>query len=268
MKNKKILFKIIILFILFYLMWINSYVNAVWELVEITNSDGVSVYGPSPSTIEDGVAINKNIMSVIGTPKINTRVTIDNEKIYNFSTDQEWYKFRGSITLSDGTIYSPNGGEAYIETKAFQPEDIHASEEPEKITLEEDSEGSGGYGTTGTYGTGEVVIDTDSSSGKGGGGLADMTQTDTLDDYKSSGVEGAASLSARTNIMVGIIQAVGTVVAVIMLTIIAIKYMVSSVEERADYKQTMVPFIIGAGSLLIISNLVGIIYSIIENINV
>ena len=171
----------------------------------------------------------------------------------------------GEVTTTTGEVISGDTGEYYIPSSALRNSEAEGTYDPDE---DEDSEGSGGYGTTGAYGTGEVVIDTDSSSGKGGGGLADMTQTDTLDDYKSSGVEGAASLSARTNIMVGIIQAVGTVVAVIILTIIAIKYMVSSVEERADYKQTMVPFIIGAGSLLIISNLVGIIYSIIENINV
>ena len=171
----------------------------------------------------------------------------------------------GEVTTAEGDVISGDTGEYFVYSGDLRNSEAEGTYDPDE---DEDSEGSGGYGTTGTYGTGEVVIETDSSSGKGGGGLADMTQTDTLDDYKSLGVEGAASLSARTNIMVGIIQAVGTVVAVIMLTIIAIKYMVSSVEERADYKQTMVPFIIGAGSLLIISNLVGIIYSIIENINV
>ncbi len=264
MKNKKILFKIIILFILFYLMWINSYVNAVWELVEITNSDGVSVYGPSPSTIEDGVAINKNIMSVIGTPKINTRVTIDNEKIYNFSTDQEWYKFRGSITLSDGTIYNPDGGEAYIETKAFRPEDIHASEDPEKIVVGEDESDSGESLVNG----GDKVLITTNPNMENATNLTDMSITSNLDKYKNNGVEGADVLRDKSNFIVGILQAVGTVVAVIMLTIIAIKYMISSIEERAEYKQTMVPYIIGAASILIISNLVGLIYSIITNLNI
>ena len=147
---------------------------------------------------------------------------------------------------------------------------INDIEEVSDVDLPQGSGGSssGGYGTTGAYGSGTVTIDFDEEAGRGGGGLADMTQESTLDEYKSTGVTGASTLSARSNIIAGIIQAVGTVIAVIMLTVIGIKYMISSVEERADYKQTMIPFVIGAGSLLIISNLVGIIYSLIENINV
>ena len=68
--------------------------------------------------------------------------------------------------------------------------------------------------------------------------------------------------------LVTALQAIGSVVAVIMLSVIAIKYMLASVEEKADYKQTMIPYIIGAGSLLIVSNLVGIIYSLVQGINV
>lgn len=119
-----------------------------------------------------------------------------------------------------------------------------------------------------TYEEDKIIITTDNSSGKGGSGLSDMTQDDALDKYKSNGVTGSDELSRRSNMLVTALQAIGTVVAVIMLSIIAIKYMISSVEERADYKQTMIPYVIGAGTLLIVSNLLGLIYSIIQNLNV
>lgn len=119
-----------------------------------------------------------------------------------------------------------------------------------------------------TYEEDKIIITTNNSSGKGGNGLSDMTQDDALDKYKSNGVTGSDELSRRSNMLVTALQAIGTVVAVIMLSIIAIKYMISSVEERADYKQTMIPYVIGAGTLLIVSNLLGLIYSIIQNLNV
>lgn len=119
-----------------------------------------------------------------------------------------------------------------------------------------------------TYEEDKIIITTNNSSGKGGNGLSDMTQDEALDKYKSNGVTGSDELSRRSNMLVTALQAIGTVVAVIMLSIIAIKYMISSVEERADYKQTMIPYVIGAGTLLIVSNLLGLIYSIMQNLNV
>ena len=119
-----------------------------------------------------------------------------------------------------------------------------------------------------TYEEDKIIITTNNSSGKGGNGLSDMTQDEALDKYKSNGVTGSDELSRRSNMLVTALQAIGTVVAVIMLSIIAIKYMISSFEERADYKQTMIPYVIGAGTLLIVSNLLGLIYSIMQNLNV
>ena len=44
----------------------------------------------------------------------------------------------------------------------------------------------------------------------------------------------------------GIIQVVGTIIAVGVLMVIGIKYMMGSAEEKAEYKKTMLPYIIGA----------------------
>lgn len=119
-----------------------------------------------------------------------------------------------------------------------------------------------------TYTTDSITITTKPDSGENGGGLTNMTDDEALDNYKPSGVTGANELRRRSNMLVTALQAIGSVVAVIMLSVIAIKYMLASVEEKADYKQTMIPYIIGAGSLLIVSNLVGIIYSLVQGINV
>ena len=143
------------------------------------------------------------------------------------------------------------------------------------LQSDEDGESSGGatggYGSEGAYGMGTVIIEEGPGTAQTGGGLKDLTQEPDIDSYENyaiSNIKGTDGLTIRGNVIVGVLQGVGTVIAVIILTIIGIRYMISSVEERADYKETMVPFVIGAGSLLIISNLVGIIYSIVTNINV
>lgn len=48
------------------------------------------------------------------------------------------------------------------------------------------------------------------------------------------------------NIIVSIVRTVGESIAVIMLIIVGIRYLLGSAEERADYKQSMWPYIIGA----------------------
>lgn len=46
--------------------------------------------------------------------------------------------------------------------------------------------------------------------------------------------------------IMGIVNTVGVVVAVVILMVLGIKYMMGSAEEKAEYKKTMMPYIIGA----------------------
>lgn len=46
-------------------------------------------------------------------------------------------------------------------------------------------------------------------------------------------------------IIFGAIQGIGIGISVIVLLIIGIKYMMGSVEEKAEYKKSMLPYIIG-----------------------
>ncbi len=55
--------------------------------------------------------------------------------------------------------------------------------------------------------------------------------------------------------ILGLIQVIGTIIAVAMLMILGIKYMMGSAEEKAEYKKTMLPYIIGAVLLFAAVNL-------------
>ncbi|MEI3401230.1 MAG: hypothetical protein V8R51_02250 [Clostridia bacterium] len=44
-------------------------------------------------------------------------------------------------------------------------------------------------------------------------------------------------------------QTVGIVLSVVILIILGIKYMMGSAEEKAEYKKTMIPYLIGAVSV-------------------
>lgn len=68
------------------------------------------------------------------------------------------------------------------------------------------------------------------------------------------------------NVIIGIMRVVGTVIAVVSLMVIGLKYMFGSTAEKASYKETMIPYLIGAIMLFTIPNILGIIYDLVKGI--
>lgn len=73
--------------------------------------------------------------------------------------------------------------------------------------------------------------------------------------------DGEKILSVGNGI-IGFLQIVGSLVSVIALIIIGIKYMMGSVEEKAEYKRSMVPYVIGAIMVFGITNILAIVIEI------
>ena len=65
--------------------------------------------------------------------------------------------------------------------------------------------------------------------------------------------------------IVKIVQTIGSILSVITLMIIAIKYMMGSVEEKAQYKKVMMPYVIGCFLIFGITNILAIIINVISN---
>ena len=55
--------------------------------------------------------------------------------------------------------------------------------------------------------------------------------------------EGITNLGGK---IMGILTTFGMVVAVLVLMVLGIKYMMGSAEEKAEYKKTFIPYIVGA----------------------
>jgi len=72
--------------------------------------------------------------------------------------------------------------------------------------------------------------------------------TDVQDMYKFGGK------------VAGAVQLVGTIISVGTMMIIGIRYVVASVDEKAEFKERMLPYFIGAILLFGASNLVDVIY--------
>ena len=64
-----------------------------------------------------------------------------------------------------------------------------------------------------------------------------------------------------------IIRNVGIVLAVVILMILGIKYMMGSAEEKAEYKKTMIPYIVGAILIFASTTIVNVVYNIANGFN-
>ena len=77
-------------------------------------------------------------------------------------------------------------------------------------------------------------------------------------------VTGVTNLGAT---IVTIMQTVGVVVAVVILLVLGIKYMMGSAEEKADYKKSMIPYIVGAVLIFASTAIVGVVYDMANALN-
>ena len=82
----------------------------------------------------------------------------------------------------------------------------------------------------------------------------------TPSDIKA--VDGASNASLKTigGKVLGVLQAVGVILAVVILTVIGIKYMMGSAEEKAEYKKTMIPYLVGAILIFAASTIANVVY--------
>lgn len=67
--------------------------------------------------------------------------------------------------------------------------------------------------------------------------------------------------------IVTIMQTVGIVVAVVVLLILGIKYMMGSAEEKAEYKKTMIPYLVGSILIFASTTIVNVVYNVANGFN-
>ena len=79
-----------------------------------------------------------------------------------------------------------------------------------------------------------------------------------------NGTANVSELQSYGATIVTIIRNVGIVLAVVMLMIIGLKYMMGSAEEKAEYKKTLMPYVIGAVLLFAASGIAQMIKNFIS----
>lgn len=77
---------------------------------------------------------------------------------------------------------------------------------------------------------------------------------------------GTGEIANIGNSVVKVLSTIGIVASVVVLIILGIKYMMGSVEEKSEYKKTLVPYIIGAGLVFTASSIAQIVYNLAKQL--
>lgn len=84
--------------------------------------------------------------------------------------------------------------------------------------------------------------------------LANLNSYDPNPSINSSG-----SFLDKVEPILGFIRDTGMIISVVALSIIGLKYMLTSPQEKADYKKEMIPFIVGCALIGSITTILKII---------
>ena len=95
-----------------------------------------------------------------------------------------------------------------------------------------------------------------------GTALAAVNVGETISNMEQATGGDDGKISTLGGNIVNILQVVGIVIAVIVILVIGIKYMIGSAEEKAEYKKTMIPYVIGALLVFAGTSIVKVVYSL------
>ena len=70
-----------------------------------------------------------------------------------------------------------------------------------------------------------------------------------------------ATMQNIGNQIITVVSVAGSIVSVVVLIVLGIKYMMGSAEEKAEYKKTLMPYIIGAALVFAASAIAGIVFN-------
>ena len=84
-------------------------------------------------------------------------------------------------------------------------------------------------------------------------------EIDILDGFGAKKSNTGDTVMKSANIVIGIIQAVGIAAAIIMLIMVAIKYLTAAPGEKADIKKSIIIYVVGAVLLFAATGILGII---------
>lgn len=82
--------------------------------------------------------------------------------------------------------------------------------------------------------------------------------------YKGQNVDGISDINKVGNQIIRIVSTIGSIASVIVLVILGLKYMMGSAEEKAEYKKTLIPYLVGAVLIFAAANIASMVYKAIS----
>lgn len=70
----------------------------------------------------------------------------------------------------------------------------------------------------------------------------------------------------KAGIILGFVRNIGAIVSVLGIAVLGLRYMWGSLEQKANYKETMFPFIIGIAMTVGVTTIITIVQSVAEKI--
>ena len=77
-------------------------------------------------------------------------------------------------------------------------------------------------------------------------------------DAQSFQANGVQNIGSQ---IVKVVSTVGSIVSILVLVVLGIKYMMGSAEEKAEYKKTLLPYVIGAALVFAASGIATVIFN-------
>lgn len=84
------------------------------------------------------------------------------------------------------------------------------------------------------------------------------------DSYKPTASTSETKLQKKAGKILGVVNVVGVIVSVVTLVCIGIRYLIGSVEEKAEYKKTAITYLIGAILVFSVTTIPNILYTIAQ----
>lgn len=143
---------------------------------------------------------------------------------------------------------------------------------PSASTSSSESKSSG---TSFSAGAGDHIYNPSESKGSGtstSGSTSTSSSSSIIDPienpnaYKPGSNTENTKLVEKGKIIISTIQIIGVVASVLALIVIGFRYMFGSVEDKANYKELLIPYIIGVVMLFSIITIVQVLYNFVTGL--
>ena len=84
--------------------------------------------------------------------------------------------------------------------------------------------------------------------------------------YQGNNSINTDKIDSLGNQIITIVSTIGSIASVVVLIVLGIKYMMGSAEEKAEYKKTLLPYVIGAVLIFAASTIAGVVFNFASSI--